>query len=93
MRKKINNLIHKKLIIITIVTQLLIAFGGTAMSVVANAEENNHQFYEYMETLKHLEEHLEQHSRSYSEINRAVARINIRGKMRESDYYNNLIIE
>ena len=85
MRKSLRNFIHKKLIIITIIAQLLILVEGTAVSVVANAQEKEQQYSEYTETMRHVEEYLEEHSRSNFEINRAMIRTNLRGKMREVD--------
>ncbi len=85
MKKSLRNFMHKKLIIITIIAQLLILVEGTAVSVVANAQEKEQQYSEYTETMRHVEEHLEEHSRSNFEINRAIIRTNLRGKMREVD--------
>lgn len=91
MKKKIHNFIHKKLIIMAILTQLIIVFGGSAMSVAVDAQEKNQQYFEYTETMRHLEEHLEEHSRNKFEMNRAMIRTNLRGKMREVDYYTNIV--
>ena len=91
MKKKIHNLIHKKLIIIVILTQLFIVFGGTAMSVAVDAQEKNQQYFEYTETMRHLEEHLQEHNENKFEMSRAMMRTNLRAKMREADYYTNFV--
>lgn len=93
MKNKIHNFIHKKLIIIVIVTQLLIVFGGITMHMVEDAAESNAQYHEYMETMRHVEEHLAEHNENKFEMSRAMTRINLRSRSRTLDYYLNPTIE
>lgn len=85
MKKKLHNFIHKKLIIITLIAQLLILSQGTAISAIASPQEKSQQYFEYTETMRHVEEHLEEHTQNDFDINRAMLKTNLRGKMREFD--------
>lgn len=89
MKNTMHNFFHKNLIMVVIISQILIVFGGLAINVVSDISEQNSQYSEYLETMRHLEEHLSDNSENKFAANMALTRVNLRSRTRSEDYYLN----